>query len=279
MDFALQRGIPLLGVQHHHAHIAAVLAEHHVTEPVCAIALDGVGVGSDGKKWGGELLRVDGARFERLGHLLPLKLVGCTHEAPKPWCIASALLHGLGRSEEIEKRFGDQPTVSEVAQRLRSGEKVPETSSMGRLFDAAAALLGINAVSVFRGQAGLLLEGLAEHFGEIEPLNNGWKIDQGCLDLLPLFAALADEKKPERGAAIFHATLAAALTDWLRSEAPEGSTVAAGGGCLQNQVLARSLRARLSGTGLHLIEARRLPPNDGGISLGQAWVAMQYLTN
>jgi hydrogenase maturation protein HypF len=148
---------------------------------------------------------------------------------------------------------------------------------MGRLFDAAAALLGINRVTVFTGQAGLQLEGMAEHFGEANPLQDGWRIKDGQLDLLPLFSVLADERNAERGAALFHATLSAALTDWVRSTAPQGATIAAGGGCLQNQVLARGLRARLGNFGLHLIEARRMPPNDGGLSLGQAWVAQQYL--
>lgn len=276
-DFALQRGIPTLGVQHHHAHIAAVLAEHHISGAVVSLALDGGETGTDGTVWGGELLRVDGALFERLGHIAPFKLVGDKNESRTPWRLAAAVLHALGRGGEIETRFADQPTAALVAQHLASGSDCQESSSMGRLFDAAAALLGINRVTVFTGQAGLQLEGMAEHFGEANPLQDGWRIKDGQLDLLPLFSVLADERNAERGAALFHATLSAALTDWVRSTAPQGATIAAGGGCLQNQVLARGLRARLGNFGLHLIEARRMPPNDGGLSLGQAWVAQQYL--
>lgn len=148
---------------------------------------------------------------------------------------------------------------------------------MGRLFGAAAGILGVSSVSEYRDQSGLLLEGMAERFGEVAPLQDGWRIEEGRLDLMPLFSALADEKNTARGAAIFHATVAAALTDWLCSVAPESSKIAAGGSCLQNQVLARELRSRLVDRGLRLIEARRMPPNDGGLALGQAWVAQQYL--
>ena len=148
---------------------------------------------------------------------------------------------------------------------------------MGRLLDAAAGLLGICFVTHYRGQAGLLLEGLAERQGEVAPLACGWAIDNGNLDLLPLFSALADETNASHGAALFHATLAAAFSDWVVSAAPADAAVVACGGCLQNQVLGRGLRSRLADAGFHLLEARRIPPNDGGIALGQAWIAQHYL--
>ncbi|MDR0441360.1 MAG: carbamoyltransferase HypF, partial [Candidatus Accumulibacter sp.] len=121
------------------------------------------------------------------------------------------------------------------------------------------------------------LEGLADRHGEVQPLAGGWSIEDACLDLMPLFAILVDERDPVRGAALFHATLAAALTDWLSTAAPPDATVVVGGGCLQNQVLGRALRAGLADAGRHLLEARRIPPNDGGIALGQAWVAQHHL--
>lgn len=277
-ELARQRGIPLLGVQHHHAHVAAVLAEHHVTEPAFALALDGGEIGTDGTVWGGELLRVDGARFDRLGHLRPFQLVGTDQESRIPWRLAAGVLSALGRGHEIPQRFVAEPLAEQVAQQLETGDACRTSSSMGRLFDAAAGLLGISRVSVFRDQAGLMMEGMAERFGNAPPLQDGWKIQDGCLDLMPLFAMLADEKNSQRGAAIFYATLAAALTEWLCAVAPQGSTIAAGGGCLQNQVLGRELRSRLDDRGMNLIEARRVPPNDGGLALGQAWVAQQYLS-
>ena len=276
-QFALQRDIPLLSVQHHHAHIAAVLAEHHVDTPILSLALDGGEVGTDGKLWGGELLRVSGARFERLAHLRPIRLAGDGDSSRTPWRIAAAILHELGRSEEIERRFDDPSQVADLVQALDHGDGLLESSSLGRLIDGAAALLGVNRISTYSGQPGLLLEGMAERFGTIAPLAGGWQIDGGELDLMPLFAALAEEKQPERGAALLHATLAEALSEWLCRYAPSGATVAAAGGCLQNQVLGRGLRERLADRGLHLIEARRMPSNDGGLALGQAWIAQQYL--
>ncbi|MDR0439956.1 MAG: carbamoyltransferase HypF [Candidatus Accumulibacter sp.] len=276
-EFAAERDVPLLSVQHHHAHVAAVLAEHQYGEPVCALALDGCGRGDDGKLWGGELLRVEGAACARLGRLKPFRLVPGDHESGQPWRFAAAILHALGRTGEIEARFAGQADAPQLPERLAAGEDLEETSSMGRLFDAAAGLLGICSVARFRGQAGLLLEGMAEHHGETPPLSGGWSIEDGCLDLSPLLATLADEKNPVFGAAQIHATLAAALTDWMRSAAPENATVAASGGCLQNQVLGRALRAGLTGAGLRLLEARRIPPNDAGIALGQAWIAQHHL--
>ncbi|MDR1708300.1 MAG: carbamoyltransferase HypF [Candidatus Accumulibacter sp.] len=276
-EFAARRGVTLFAVQHHHAHVAAVLAEHQCEGPTVALALDGFGRGADGAVWGGELLRVDGAACERLGHLKPLRLAPGDHESGQPWRLAAAVLHALGRGGEIERRFADQPDAARAAQRLASGADLEETTSMGRLFDAAAGLLGLCSVTRFRGQAGLLLEGLAERCGETAPLPGGWSIEDGILDLAPLFAALADETDAKAGAALFHATVAAALADWLTRAAPPDAAVAAGGGCLQNQTLARALRSAVAAAGRRLIEARRIPPNDGGIALGQAWIAQHWL--
>ena len=164
-----------------------------------------------------------------------------------------------------------------LAQMLDRGVNCPPSSSLGRWFDAAAGLLGVRQAISFEGQAAMLLEGLAERYGEMLPLDHGWRIAGDLLDLTPLLAALADETNPGRGAAIFHATLAAALTDWVRLHAEPGSKVLGGGGCFLNQVLVRGLRSRLATQGLHLVEAQKLPPNDGGLSLGQAWVAMNTL--
>jgi hydrogenase maturation protein HypF len=215
-DFARQRRLPLLGVQHHHAHAAAVLAEHGLRGSHLALSLDGVGMGTDGDAWGGELLRVDGASFERIGHVSPLALPGGDRAANEPWRMAAAALHRLGRGGEISERFAAQQAASAVTQMLAGDIHCPPTSSMGRMFDAAAGLLGIKPVMAYEGQAAMLMEGMAQRYGDILPLDQGWKIEDGKLDLLPLFAALADERNPERGAALFHATLVAALDEWLR---------------------------------------------------------------
>ena len=275
LDFAHQRAVPAFAVQHHHAHVAAVLAEHGVGAPVVALALDGVGQGADGGLWGGELLRVDGVRCERLGHLAPLLLAG-EASAKAPWRLAAAVLHQLGRGDEIERRFA-LADAAPLATSLAHGEQFAQTTSLGCYINAAAGLLGVKPIASFDGQAASLLEGAADRYGDIPPLNDAWTISDGCLDLLPLFAVLADERDPERGAAIFHATLVAALADWIGRVAPAGGTVAGSGACFLNMILARGLRSRLGSNGLHLIESRRLPPNDGSLALGQAWVALQYL--
>jgi hydrogenase maturation protein HypF len=273
--FAAERGISSIGVQHHHAHIAAVCAEHGIDAPVIGLALDGIGLGADGTAWGGELLRIDGARCERLGHLAPLSLPGGDAAAREPWRMAAAVVHALGRGKEIAARFADEPAAAMVAQMLERGINCPRTSSAGRLFDAAAGLLGVRRRQSFEGQAAMLLEGLAARHGPVEALADGWRLRDGVLDVLPFMAHLDDCEDAAAGAAWFHATLAAALVDWV-SVAAESSgirRVAAGGGCLLNRRLLTDLQQGLHARGLSLYVAQTLPPNDGGLSVGQAWVA------
>ena len=276
-DFAAGHGIPALAVQHHHAHIAAVCAEHGMTTPVLGLALDGVGLGADGSAWGGELLLVDGAHCERLGHLQALALPGGDVAAREPWRMAASALHALGRGEEIIRRFADEPAAATVATMLMRGINCPPTSSAGRLFDAAAGLLEVRRRVSFEGQAAMLLEGLAVRHGPAAPLVGGWHIVDDLLDLTPSLACLADATSVERAyrAAQFHATLAAALVEWIVCVAQRTgvTTIVAAGGCLLNRLLSVSLGSALPAHGLRLLEARAMPPNDGGLSLGQAWVA------
>ena len=274
IDFARHRDIPAIAVQHHHAHLMSVLAEHGIRQSTLGLALDGVGLGTDGGAWGGELLRAGRDECIRIGSLSPLPLPGGDRAAREPWRMAAAVLHRLGRAGEIESRFAAQAAAPMLGQMLDRGLNCPQSSSLGRWFDAAAGLLGVKQTMAFEGQAAMLLEGLSERYGEMLPLDHGWSIKGGELDLLPLLAALADEPNAGRGAAVFHATLAAALAEWVRSFAEEKAAIVGAGGCFLNQVLLRGLRSRLATHGHTLIEAQRLPPNDGGLSLGQAWVAM-----
>jgi hydrogenase maturation protein HypF len=150
----------------------------------------------------------------------------------------------------------------------------PRTSSMGRWFDAAAGLLGVRDVQAFEGQAPMLLEGLAARHGPAAALVNGYGLSCGVLDLLPLAEALIQERDAGRGAAIFHATLIEALAAWCvdAARAHRLTTIAFGGGCFNNRILSEGLRQRLLANGLDVLEARQVPPNDGGLSLGQAWI-------
>jgi hydrogenase maturation protein HypF len=272
-------GVPAFGVQHHHAHIAAIAAEHRVEAPLLGVALDGVGLGDDDEPWGGELLLVDGAGFTRIGHLRELPLPGGDRAAREPWRMAAAVLHELGRGDDIAARFAGQRAAAAVAELLARGLSCPRTSSAGRWFDAAAGLLGVSTVMNYEGQAAMQLEALAARHGGalLEP--GLWRLDGGVLDLLPLAERLIDEADAAAGAALFHSTLAAAMADWvaLAARRQQLTTVALGGGCLLNRVLATQLSALLRARGLAVLTAVQAPPNDGGIALGQAWVARRRL--
>jgi len=288
LRLAGELGVPAIGVQHHHAHIAAVAAEHRQATPLLGVALDGIGLGDDdgapasarGRLWGGELLRLDGARFTRIGHLRQLPLPGGDRAAREPWRMAAAALHELGRGNEIGTRFAAQPAAGAVAQMLERQLNCPRSSSAGRWFDAAAGLLGVSQVMNYEGQAAMQLETLAARHGGVALEEGLWRLDDGELDLLPLAARLADERDATAGAALFHSTLAAALSDWvaLAARRQRLTTVALGGGCLLNRVLTAQLSALLRARGFTVLTAEQAPPNDGGIALGQAWVARQRLT-
>ena len=279
LAFADALGLPTVAVQHHHAHIAAVMAEHGLHGPCLGLALDGVGMGSDGTPWGGELLRVEEGGFQRLGHLRPLALPGGDRAAREPWRMAASALHALSRGSEIIHRFPHEG-AEVVARMLGLGFNAPPTSSAGRLFDAAAGLLGVKDYASFEGQAALLLESLALRRGRVAPLAGGYMLEEGgILDLLPLLDHLADLDDPAFGAALFHATLARGLVEWAAHASAHSGIrrVALGGGCFVNVILRTAVRKGLEEAGLEVFEARRLPPNDGGLSLGQAWVAQTAL--
>ena len=274
VEFARQRGLQAIAVQHHHAHIAAVAAEHRIEGPLLGLALDGVGMGDDGGAWGGELLWVEGARFRRVGNLRELRLPGGDRAAREPWRMAAAALHLLGRGAEIDKRFRNSAATT-VFQMLEAGFNSPATSSCGRWFDAAAGLLGVRDVAAYEGQAAMLLEGLADRYGRVDAMEGGFVLGHGnVLDLSPLLDRLADERDIGFAAARFHATLVEGVAQWAIAAAQAAGLrrVAFGGGCFLNRILSAVLRWRLESAGLEVLEALQAPPNDGGLSLGQAWV-------
>jgi len=278
--YAAQHKLPAFAVQHHHAHIAALCAEHRITKPVLGLALDGVGLGTDGAAWGGELLRVDGANCERLGHLANLTMPGGDSAAREPWRMAAAVLFDMKRGDEITRRFPAQAAAETVQSMLQRQLNCVATSSMGRCFDAAAGLLGVNEVQAYEGQAAMFLEGLAARHGKVAPLELGYiHTAQNALDFRPLLAALADCKDAAYGAALFHATVAEGLSAWVQHSAAQTGIdhIALGGGCFLNGQLSYALTESLSSRGFTVLAAQQLPPNDGGISLGQASVAMQLM--
>ena len=285
-EFAARHGLPLVPVQHHHAHIAAVCAEQALCQPVLGLALDGVGLGSNGTAWGGELLHVEGARCARIGHLRPLPLPGGDPAAREPWRMAAAVLHALERGDEIVQRL-HEPAAATVAAMLRRDLNCPRTSSMGRVFDAAAGLLGLCSRQQFEAQAAMRLEQAARRhvtthgWPPASPTN--WIIDRtgaaSQLDLLPALAELIEVDSVDGAAARFHAVLVAALGEWIADAAAEHriTTVVWSGGCFFNQLLSAGLLDNLARRGLDVQRPRQVSPGDAGISLGQAWVALETL--
>jgi hydrogenase maturation protein HypF len=274
--FAEASGKRLAAVQHHHAHAAAVMAEHGITRAALALVLDGFGQGSDGGIWGGELLLCEGAQFRRLGHLAPMKMPGGDRAAREPWRMAAGVLHELHQADTIATRFAAQPQAASLAAMLEQ-PGMPVTTSAGRLFDAAAGLLDLCPVQGYEGEAAMKLEARVR---TPRVMNDGWTVEHGVLSLFPLLARLAAETgDPVDGAELFHGTLAAACVDWIaRAARASGiTTVTLSGGCFLNAILSSGIVRGCIAAGLTPLQPRQLPPNDGGLSLGQAWIAALQL--
>jgi hydrogenase maturation protein HypF len=288
VQLAAALGVPAIGVQHHHAHIAAVVAEHRIEGPVIGLALDGVGLGTDGQAWGGELLWMHGAQWQRLGHLTPLALPGGDRAAREPWRMAASALHALGRGDEIATRFAPQvgeAVASGVQQMLAKTLNCPQTSSTGRWFDAAAGALGLSVRQTDEAQAAIALEAaaalwLAQH-PQTAPLPGAVIDTQNRLDLRGLMPALFDAGADgvDAAAAGFHFALADALADWaVRAAFERGSRdVCLGGGCFFNRILRERVTTRLQAAALRVHRPLDKGCGDAGLALGQAWVAAQQL--
>ena len=285
VTLAEKLNVPAVAVQHHHAHIAALMAEHGLDGPVLGLALDGVGLGSDGAAWGGELLWVASDAWRRLGYLLPLPLPGGDVAAREPWRLAAAALHLLGRDDEILRRLGPlvgEQSANTVAQMLARNLNCPPSSGAGRWFDAAAGILGISVRQQFEAEAAIALRRLAAAslLPDAAPASSGlWHLRaDGVLDLLPLLTRLfelADSARSAEGAALFHLTLAAALADWVEHQSTT-LPVLLGGGCFANRLLSARLTQRLSARGLAVFSAQAVSCGDAGLALGQAWVAAHW---
>ena len=290
-------------VQHHHAHVGAVLAEYaadgHTPGAVIALALDGFGLSTDGSPWGGELLKVQGAECLRLGHLRPLLQPGGERAAREPWRLAAAVLHDLGRASEIGQRWPDQPQARSLQAWLQQQDTRPAaqnmaTTSLGRLFDAAAALLGLTSLSDHEGHAAMLLEACASPAWTNEvaaPLArihaSPWpKQETGIAtwdwrELMHTLISLSGElNNRHQAAAYFHAALAQGLAQWVGQACRDQglNTVVLTGGCLVNRLLDDRLTELIQAQDLRVWRASQYPCGDGGLSLGQAWVALQSLS-
>ncbi len=268
--WAWDQGLPVVEVQHHHAHAAACLAEHGETDSALAIVLDGTGFGPDGTLWGGEVLRCDLTGFERVAHLEPVPLPGGEAAVREPWRVAAAHLEQAGR-----------PVPWERWELVRQSLEVnaPLSSGAGRLFDAAAALLGVRERISYEGQAAIELEHLA---GEEAADPYPCVVSSGIIRGTDLVAAAFDDLHAGRDrpqiAAAFHEGVAQAFATGC-IEAGGAGTVVLSGGCMQNLRLLASLRTRLERAGLRVLSHAAVPPNDGGVSYGQAAVAAARLAS
>jgi hydrogenase maturation protein HypF len=250
----------LVGVQHHHAHAAACLAEHGETGPAVAVVFDGTGFGTDGTLWGSEILRCDLAGFERLAWLDPVPLPGGEAAIREPWRMAAINLERAGRPVPFER----WPLV-----RKSLAVNAPLSSGMGRLFDAVAALLGVREQVTYEGQAAIELEHLA---GDTAAEPYRWRFGDGAELVATAHDDLAAGRACEEIAAAFHETVAAATAEAC-AELAEPGIVVLSGGTFQNLRLLGSTTKRLEAHGFRVLRHRLVPPNDGGLSFGQAAVA------
>ena len=285
--FAAERGLPApMRVQHHHAHIAACLVEHGRTPedgPIIGVALDGSGYGEDGTIWGGEWFVGGYDGFRRVAHLQRLPLPGGDAATRRPWRIGVAYAHTLLGADRVPADLASESKRELITQQIDRRLNTPETSSMGRLFDAVSALLGVCRETTYEAQAAIELEQrvapdapLTEppYPFEIEPGDDGHVIQ-----LAPLFEALLAEI--ERDVPVptitlrFHATVAhmvVQVCELIRRETGL-STVAPSGGVFQNRLLLRLVIPQLEAAGFELLLHTQAPPNDGCIALGQAALA------
>jgi hydrogenase maturation protein HypF len=291
-----------IAVQHHHAHLAACLAEHSVEGAALGVTWDGTGYGSDGTIWGGECLRGNAAAAERVAHLRPFCLPGGEAAVREPRRVALALLWELYGEAVFERPdLADLPLLQSfapaeqrtLAQLLRRGVNAPQTSSAGRLFDGVAALLGLHPRVTFEGQAAIALEYLADPAADAayqiditqaagEPCTLGAVTLPAApllLDWAPLIEELlADLRrgdKPGMIATRFHNALTAAIV--AVAHAIGEPRIALAGGCFQNRLLAERTAHCLRSEGFTVLLHRQVPPGDGSISLGQVAIAAAHL--
>src|ERR1051325_2123450 len=270
---AEESGLPRIGVQHHHAHIASCMAENGLTGRVIGVAFDGTGYGTDGAVWGGEILTADLVSFRRRAHIRYVPLAGGDAAVRQPWRMAlSHLRDALGHVPDSFVHDTKRRTVLAMIER---GIQTVSTSSCGRLFDAVASIINLRHEVTFEGQAAMELEAIASPHEQPYPYEIS-ATEPMQLDFRPMLAAIArDPGDRARVAGAFHETLAAAIEDvCLRIRADEALTrVCLSGGTFQNWLLLGKVVTRLRNRGFTVILHEQVPPNDGGISLGQAAVA------
>jgi len=279
--FAERTGLPSVPVGHHHAHIAAVMAEHQLPGPVIGVAFDGFGLGDDGTAWGGEFLVCDWKGATRAGRLRQVRQPGGDAAVRDPARMALAHAMDAGVLEEAAELLGEGASAASVVEaQVSSGLGSPLTSSAGRLFDAVSALAGVCRLATYEGQPAMLLEQAAE-VGAIPEYPFGVEDEGGVLvlDTRPMIAAIVGDLSrgigPGSVAGRFHRTLVSAVLEICRiTRGGTGiDTVCLSGGVFQNELLTSNVVASLAACGFQVFVSEKVPAGDGGISLGQVLVA------
>lgn len=258
--WAGQCGLPVIGVQHHQAHLAACAAENDLTGTWLGVSWDGAGYGTDGTIWGGEFFLVENGAFQRIAHLRPFRLPGGEAAIRQGWRTAASLCREAGVPH---------PIPAAIEQMLARGINAPYTSSVGRLFDAVAALGGVARESRFEGQAAMLLE---RAIGSTET-TSAYPLPGG--DWAELIRAVAADVRAGVELPLLAARFHNALVNWIVEVAGQAacSRVVLSGGVFQNAYLVERAAGRLESAGHGVFTHQRIPPNDGGIALGQAVIA------
>lgn len=276
---------PLDLIQHHHAHVVSLLAEHQMLgHPIIGVAFDGTGYGCDATVWGGEILALgpESHHFTRVGHLAELPLAGGDAAVRNPWRMAlAALWHSrvLWTPNLAPVQFASPAELRLLRTQFTTGSACVPTSSMGRLFDAVAALLGVRQHIDYEGQAAIELEVLAASVADdVEPVPMRLEVKaDGTIDPAPMIVSIVDElhrgTAPARLAWAFHQAVATAVCDVVRQVAGNTRTVGLTGGVFQNVLLLAACRQRLERAGFTVLTHRIVPPNDGGLALGQAAIS------
>jgi len=275
--FAENTGLPLKKVQHHHAHIAAVMAEHHLDEPVIGIAYDGTGYGTDGAIWGGEIFLADYSKFERLFHLNYMPLPGGDAAIKHPIRIAYAYLLESGiepiflkNISDIEKRI--------ISKQIENKFNIFQTSSMGRLFDCVAAMLGLFPEITFEAQSAMALEFLSGEKGISGKDKYPYNLGKDTIDIIPLIRAVANDvqrnESHHRIAGKFHSTVINFTLEAVKKAHRKTglNKVVLSGGVMQNKVLLEGISKVLTKNNFTVFAPSILPPNDGSISVGQVMI-------
>ncbi|BBD08388.1 carbamoyltransferase HypF [Desulfovibrio ferrophilus] len=289
-EFARESGLPMHRVQHHVAHVHAVMAENKFDGACIGLALDGTGYGEDGTLWGGEVLLVDNEELchERLAHFSPVRLPGGEAAIKEPWRIAQSMLWELGQFEPFGRTWGwldDHAQASAiVTQMLERNVNCPASTSCGRLFDAVSALLNLKPVISYEAEAAIMLESVQDMTENTAyPCALRTASQPALLDTLALFACVAEDWEAGTDPAIisrrFHLGLIQGLADTARAFADVTgiSHVGLSGGVMLNKTLAEGLPRALRNLGLSPLTHRELPPGDACISLGQAAYGVRLL--